>query len=294
MSDARVHDVRFSTYQGERQAPIRSLLVLARWTLLRAFGRRRGWGAKAIPIGIAALAFLPGLGVLAVRALLADRFDTSELPIDLLPYRDYLETIGALIVAWTALVVPELVCPDIRYRVTSLYFATAVSPRRYVLGKWLAAFTAMLGITLLPVLILFVGNVFFATSALDALRDDADQLPRIVGASLLVSVYYATLGLAIAAQTGRRAYAIGTFVGLVIASGVVSGVATEALGYERWGPALNLVALPVRLGRELFPADPEALAGGIDVAILPHAIAWTVVVACSALALALRFRKGDV
>lgn len=292
MSDARVHDVRFSTYEGGRDAPARAVLVLARWSLLRAFGRKRGWASKFVPLGLGALAFLPGVGVLTVRALLAGQFETNELPIEILPYRDYLDVIGALIVAWSALVVPELICPDLRYRVTSLYFATAVSARQYVIGKWLAATTALFALTFLPVLVLFIGNVFFAPSALDAIKDDAAQLPRILGASLLVAVFFATVGLAIAAQTGRRAYAIGTFVGIIVGSGVLSGVATEVVGWKDWGPALNLVAVPVRLGRELFPVEPGALVAPTDFATGPHLIVWAVVVAVSAVALALRFRRG--
>ncbi len=293
MSDARIHDVRFSSYEGTRAGPAWAVLVLARWTLLRAFGRRRGWSAKFVPLGIGALAFLPGIGVLTVRALLADQFEGRELPIEILPYRDYLDVIAALIVAWTGLVIPELICPDLRYRVTSLYFATAVSARQYVVGKWLAATSALLALTFLPVLLLFLGNVFFADSALDAFKDDAAQLPRMLGAALLVAVFFASVGLAISALTGRRAYAVGTFVGAAVGSGVLSAVATDVLGWERWGPALNLVAVPVRLGRELFPVDPNAFPGDELFVPTPQlAIAWAVVVGASLVVLGLRFRKG--
>lgn len=279
---ATVHDISFAGYSGTRTPVAAVPVVLAWWSLLRMFGRRRPWTAKFVPFAILALAFLPGLGVLTVRALLAENFSASELPIDILPYSDYLGLIGTLIVLWTALVTPEMICPDIQHRVTSLYFATAVAPARYVAGKWLASLAAMLAMTLLPVLMLWVGNILFADSITDALAADSDQLPRIVVGGLLVASYFTTLGLAIAALTGRRAYAIGAFVGLVIGSGALSGVLTASGRDETVAGAVNLVAVPIQLAQRLFEDNGTSIAG--------HVITFVVVVAASSLILLRRFR----
>lgn len=278
---AQVHDVRFSGYEGERTAPAQTPLVLAWWSLLRAFGRRRGWSAKFVPFFLLALAFIPGIGVLTVRALMTSRFPGQDLPIELLPYSAYLGMIGTLIVLWTALVTPELVCPDIQHRVTTLYFATAISPARYVLGKWLASMAAMLGMTLLPVLVLWMGNVLFAESIPDALADDASNLPKIVLSGLIVAVFFSTLGLAIAAVTGRRAYSIGAFVGLVLGSVVLAGT-LGATGHDTLSGAVNLVAVPIQLAQRVFTDN--------GISVTAHAISYAVVVVASAFALLSRFR----
>lgn len=279
---AQVHDISFAGYDGERTSATRIPFVLAWWSLLRAFGRRRGWSAKFVPFSLLTLAFLPGVGVLTVRALVADQFEAGELPIDILPYAEYLGIIGALIVLWTALVTPEMVCPDIQHRVTTLYFATAVSPSRYVLGKWLASLTAMLGMTLLPVVVLWIGNILFAPSITHAIRTDIDQLPRIIAGGLLVAVFFSTLGLAIAALTGRRAYAIGALVGLVLGSGVLSGVLSVS-GNDALSQAVNLVGVPILLSARLFEDN--------NIVLWANIASYVVIVAGAALILLNRFRS---
>lgn len=282
MARAQVHDVRFQGYRGERTPSWQAPLVLAWWSILRAFGRRRGWSAKFVPFALLGLAFIPGMGVLTVRALLSSNFPGQELPIELLPYSNYLGMIGTLIVLWTALVTPELICPDMQYRVTSLYFATAVSPTRYVLGKWLASMVAMTAMTVLPTLMLFLGNVMFAPSVWDALKNDADAVPRIIAGGLLVAAYFSSLGLAIAALTGRRAYAVGALVGLVLGSAIVAG-ALQAAGFERLGAAVNLVAVPIQLAQRLFRDN--------DISVPSHALAYAAVVLLSLAVMLVRFRR---
>lgn len=279
---AQIHDISFAGYDGERTSVARVPLVLAWWSVLRAFGRRRGWVAKFVPFALLGLAFMPAVGVLTVRGLFAKQLDEIQLPVEMLPYSAYLGIIATMIVLWTALVTPELVCPDIQHRVTTLYFATAVSPSRYVFGKWLASFGALLSMTLLPVLLLWIGNIMFAPSVTDALRADLDQLPRIVGAAVIVAVFFSTLGLAIAAMTGRRAYAIGALVGLILGSGVLSGVVIST-GNTDLGAAVNLVGAPIQLAQRLFDDN------GISVGA--HVLSYLIIVGLSAFALLNRFRS---
>lgn len=283
--DATVYDVRFSGYDGNRTPSWQAVIVLAWWSLLRTFGRRRGWGAKFVPWALLFLAFLPGLGVLTVRGLLASEFDgPNELPIDLLPYVGYLGFITTLIVVWTALVTPELICPDLQYRVTSLYFATAVSPWRYVLGKWIACMTALLGMTMLPVLLLWIGNVLFADSVVDAITEDADMLPRIIAAGLVVAVFFSTIGLAIAAQTGRRAYASGTFVGIALGSSILAGALGVAVS-PALGTAVNVIGVPFQLAERIYRENYVNMTAAIS--------GYVVMVGAAAAALWLRFRKAS-
>jgi len=278
---AQIHDVRFGGYTGQLAPTWAAPLTLTRWSLLRIFGRRRGWAAKFVPFALLATALIPGIGVLTVRALLSQEFPEEELPVEILPYSDYLGLIGTLIVLWTALVTPGLVCPDIQHRVTSLYFATAVSPVKYVIGKWTASMIALLGMTMLPVLILWIGNVLFAESVTTALRDDAGELPRIIAGGLIVAVFFSTLGLAVAALTGRRAYAIGALVGLLLGSAVLSA-AIGGSGDSSAAGAVNLVAVPIQLAQRLFEDN--------GISVPAFTLSYLVVVTVSAVALVMRFR----
>ncbi|MFN8109373.1 MAG: ABC transporter permease [Thermoleophilia bacterium] len=258
---------------------------LARWSALRALGRRRGWTAKFIPIALVLLAFLPGMGVLAVRALLADNFNVDRLPVDILPYANYFGVITVIILVWTAVTAPEMVCPDRRDRVLSLYFATATSPREYLAGKVLGAVMPLLVITLGPVLVLFAGNTVFAKDALSYLWDHLDQLPRLIGGGVLISLYYALLGLAVASLTSRRAFAVGGFIGLMLLSGFLAGSLAFGLRLGRGWVALNLFTLPANFTRHVF-------FGAHEIPRAPLVGAFAAVIALSTLLLLLRYRDA--
>ena len=109
------------------------------------------------------IALLPAFAVLAIRAIVGQRF-ADRFP-ELIPYRQYLTEIGLTVTIFAAILCPELLCPDRRDNVLSLYLSTAVGRLTYVVGKVLAAVVPLLCLTLLPVLLLFVGNTFFAESA---------------------------------------------------------------------------------------------------------------------------------
>ena len=61
-TEARVADVAFSRYDGERSGRWAAIWSLARWSALRALGARRSWKAKIIPVALTLLAFAPGSG----------------------------------------------------------------------------------------------------------------------------------------------------------------------------------------------------------------------------------------
>lgn len=284
-SDARIFDIGYAAYDGRRGGRLEAVWWLARWSALRALGRRRGWKAKLVPISLALLAFLPGLGVLMVRALISDSFGADELPVDILPYSAYFGVISVILLVWTAITAPEMVCPDRRDRVLSLYFATATSPREYLAGKFIGALLPLLVMTIGPVLVLFAGNTFFAEDAFAYLADEIDQVPRIMAGGALVSMYFALFGLAIAGLTSRRAYAVGGFIGIGLLSVFVAGMLAFGLDLGRGFVALNLLALPANFTRHVF-------FGADDLPTAPLVAVFFAVIAVSAAVLLVRYRSG--
>ena len=131
--------------------------------------RARAGARSSCPITLTLIAFLPAFAVLAIRAIVGQSF-ADRFP-ELIPYRQYLTEIGLTVTIFAAILCPELLCPDRRDNVLSLYLSTAVGRLTYVVGKFLAALVPLLCLTLLPVLLLFVGNTFFADSATSYLAD---------------------------------------------------------------------------------------------------------------------------
>jgi ABC-2 type transport system permease protein len=285
---ARLEDTRYARYDGVRRPPWFAVISLARWSAFGALGARKSWRAKFLPITLTLIAALPAFAVLAIRAIVGQRF-ANRFP-ELIPYRQYLTEIGLDITIFAAILCPELLCPDRRDNVLSLYLSTAVGRFTYVTGKFLAALVPLLSLTLLPVLLLFVGNTFFADSATGYLADHWHDSLRIIASGLLLASYVSLVGLAVASFTSRRAFALGGYAALMLIPTFVGGSLVGDAGLDRHLQLIMLGRLPIAAARSLYGGEqnPEfALAGW-----------WwwsasAVVMAISAGCLWWRYRRAD-
>ena len=250
-TDARLVDTAFTRYDGPRAGRAAAIWSLARWSALRALGARRGWKVKVIPISLTLLAFAPALVILGLRAL----FGTSSITrnvINALPYSNYVSTVSIIVLVFSVVITPELVCPDRRDRTLSLYFSTAIGRLDYLAGKLLAALMPLLLITLAPVLLLYVGTILFSVHPLGYVQHHDRDLFRIIGSGLIVALFYALVGLAISSLTSRRAFAVGGYLAFLAIPTVIGG----ALGHALNSPHLRLLAFaaaPIKAGQGLFP-----------------------------------------
>jgi ABC-2 type transport system permease protein len=285
---ARLEDTRYARYDGVRRPPWFAVISLARWSAFGALGARKSWRAKFLPITLTLIAALPAFAVLAIRAIVGQRF-ANRFP-ELIPYRQYLTEIGLDITIFAAILCPELLCPDRRDNVLSLYLSTAVGRFTYVAGKFLAALVPLLSLTLLPVLLLFVGNTFFADSATGYLADHWHDSLRIIASGLLLASYVSLVGLAVASFTSRRAFALGGYAALMLIPTFVGGSLVGDAGLDRHLQLIMLGRIPIAAARSLYSGEqnPEfALAGW-----------WwwsasAVVMAISAGCLWWRYRRAD-
>ena len=142
---ARLEDTGYARYDGVRRAPWLAVISLARWSAFGALGARKSWRAKFLPVTLTLIALLPAFAVLAIRAIVGQDF-ADRFP-ELIPYRQYLTEIGLTVTIFAAILCPELLCPDRRDNVLSLYLSTAVDRLTYVVGKVIAAVVPLLGLT---------------------------------------------------------------------------------------------------------------------------------------------------
>jgi ABC-2 type transport system permease protein len=285
---ARLEDTRYARYDGVRRAPWLAVVSLARWSALGALGSRKSWRAKFLPVTLTLIAVLPAFAVLAIRAIVGQRF-ANEFP-ELIPYRQYLTEIGLDVTIFAAILCPELLCPDRRDNVLSLYLSTAVGRFTYVAGKVLAAVVPLLALTLLPVLLLFLGNTFFADSATTYLADHWRDVPRIVASGLLLASYVSLVGLAVASFTGRRAFALGGYAALMLIPTYVGGALVYDAELDRHWQLIMLGRLPIAAARSLYPG------GGDPATSLDSGLWWAAcaaVMAVSAACLWWRYRRAD-
>ena len=281
-----IYDIGYRHYDGPRLGRRGAVMAIVGAGLRAVFGLGRSGRSKVLPWGAVILALAPAVIAVAIRVLAGDL-------IDLYSYENYLWSIGILMPIFVASQAPELVVNDIRQRVLPLYFSRPIGRFDYAVAKLAALVIGLLSITLVPVLVLFLGRILAAEDAVAALGDEAGALPAIVGSGLIHAVALASLGLAISSLAGRRGYAAAAVLAVFLVGGVVSAIFAESgAGLEEFAPFLNPLAI--------LDGTREWLFGGtvaespIRVAGLPlwiYGAATVVLLVLSWAALALRYRR---
>jgi ABC-2 type transport system permease protein len=223
MSEARgeVFDLGYQHYQGPREGRMRARKAI--WTngVRTALGIGRGWGSKALP-GFLFLAVMAPAVIISIAASVMDLDDLLDLP----RHAGYYEFISVLLILFSAIIAPELLCPDRRDGVVSLYLVRPLTILDYLAGRWLAFLSVTLALVYLGQVVLLIGLTLAAEEPLNSLRDNWLDVPRFLLAGLVVAVFTTTIPLAVSAFTTRRAYAAAFVIGIFIISIPVTGMLT--------------------------------------------------------------------
>ena len=271
MSDAvigslgAVYDRGYRPYDGPRGGRRAARNALYRATIRRALGFRRPWRQKFAPFTLLAIATVPAIVNVGVGYLTRN---TPARDFEFITYRDYLGVSTALLL-FVAITAPDVLCPDRRNRVLPLIFARPLTGADYVIAKLGALTTVLFAFGFLPQMVLFIGQMFVSDSSLDYLRDNAAVLWQIPIAVALLSIYQASLGLALASLTTRRVIGGASLLGLLLISTTISSILVGDGGEPNSGSLaglLDLVVIPLYLRDLIFLGhmDDRLGLGGVD------------------------------
>ncbi len=285
-----IYDIGYRRYDGPRLGRGGAVGAVVEAGVRAVFGLGRSGRSKIIPWGAVVLAVMPAVVAVAIRVLAGD-----IIP-DLYNYENYLWQIGALFPIFVAAQAPELVVNDIRHRVLPLYFSRPMSRVDYVAAKLAALALGLLSLTLVPVLVLFVGRVLATDDLLAAFGDEIGFLPAIIGSGVLHAVVLASVGLAICSLASRRAFAAGAVLAVFLVGGVISQVFVEAGGaFDDWAPFLNPLSIIDGARQWIFGSEvAESPVGASDIPLPVFGAAAALLTLGSWLVLALRYRRITV
>jgi len=281
-----IYDIGYRHYDGPRLGRRGAIIAIVGAGLRAVFGLGRSGRSKILPWGAIVLGLLPAIVAVAIRVLVGD-------VIDLYSYENYLWSIGALLPIFVAAQAPELVVNDMRHRVLPLYFSRPIGRFDYVAAKLVALSVALLGLTLLPVLILFAGRVLAAEDLVAALGDEIGALPGVIGSGLLHAIVLASLGLAICSLAARRGYAAGAVLAVFLIGGVVSGTfQAQGQGLEAVAPFANPLAILDGAREWLFGGSVvESPVASANLPLATYGAAAAILLGISLAILALRYRR---
>jgi ABC-2 type transport system permease protein len=239
-----IYDIGYRNYDGPRLGRRSAVWALFTASVRQEFGLGRSGRAKIVPFGALAFASLPAVvqsAILAAAGPVAAQVGAG------ITYDNYLWQSGILAVIFLAAQAPELLGGDLRNRVVSLYFSHALERIDYALAKLAAMVVGLLVITVVPLLILFLGQTFAASDLFAGFRDQLGYLPEIIVSGLVYSLLLASVGMAVSAFTPRRAYATAAIVAVFLVGQALQALLRQA-GTGDWSLllAVNAIAEGVR------------------------------------------------
>lgn len=272
-----IYDLGYRRYEGVRLGRSSALLALYTHSLRSCFGLGRRTTSKIIPIGLTILVFIPAAIQLGIAAILDDS-------VEVIRASSYFGWVQSILALFAAAIAPEIVGRDQRNRTLALYFSRALTRTDYALAKLGAFVTAMLILTLLPQMLLFIGNGMAGNDLNGYFADEISQVPAIVSSAVMISVVVALVSLPIAAQTPRRAYATGTILGTFMITWILGGVLSAVFGEDTGNPSLFFAPIWFLRGFSYWVFEeppssdnPIAMSGYDGLLYLGACIAWIII-----------------
>jgi len=210
-----IHDIGYRRYTGRRLGRAQIIRALYWHSLRSAFGIGRGAKAKIVPVITFVVICLPAV---------ANAVAVAQGQPRIVPYDTYLFQLRTVVmIIFIAAQAPELVSRDLRSHVLPLYFCRPLRRMDYPLAKLAAFITACLAMIEIPLLLLYVGTIAQAHGGSAIWHQTKALIPGLL-VGLMWAVLLASIGLALASLSGRRAYATGAIAIFFFLTWVLAGI----------------------------------------------------------------------
>ena len=284
-----IYDLGYQRYDGARHGRAHSIHTLWSFSMRAAFGLDRGEQARRAPILVSVLVFLPALVQVGVAS--------ASGMLNFISYAGYLEITGLIIALFVASQAPELIVTDKQNGTLALYLSRPIRASDYALAKLGALASATMLLTLGPQMTLFLARVMLPDSPWAAFKSEWTKLLPILGASLVVSFFFAAVALALSSFATRRAFGSASVIAFFLLtpalSSLTQAIATGAI--RRWSVMLNPILVISGYSRWLFDVEASRRSS-VGRADLPgQSYLWVLlgVSAVAVLVLFSRYRKNE-
>ncbi len=298
-------DLGYQHYDGPREGRMRARKAVFFDGFKTTLGLGRGSAAKILPMLLFGAAMAPAV-IMAIIASITNNL--LELP----GHAIYYQIVSIVLLLFSAIIAPELLCPDRRNGVISLYLVRPLTITDYLAARWLAFFAITLLLVYSGQIVLLVSLVLSAADPLEYLQNNWLDVPRILAAGFLLAAFITTLPLAVSAFTDRRAFAAAFVIGLFVISAAAGGILAgcdenrdrDRAGecepitgdLAKWFGLVDVSLVPNNVNNMIFDAEDEGRRSRLT-AELPRIvpIGWYVILTGGlAFALWLRYQRITV
>ncbi|MEZ0064242.1 ABC-2 type transport system permease protein [Streptacidiphilus sp. MAP12-20] len=227
-----IHDIGYRHYEGPRLGAGYATRSLYTASLRGAFGLGRSGKSKILPMAMAVIMIVPAVIMVAVSVYLK----SGKLPIE---YVHYLTIMQFVIAVFTAAQAPVLLSRDLRFMTVPLYFSRPLRSSDYVRAKFAAMVTAVFILTLLPMLIMWIGSMLGSMP----FGYNIQHFSYSVVAAAFYALVYAGIGLAVASLTPRRGFGVAAIIAIFMVSEGVAGVIFQVIRHQGHDAAAHWVAM---------------------------------------------------
>lgn len=293
MAEARaagtIYDLGYQTYGGTRLGRNDAIKNLIVYSFRAAFGLGRGPRAKALPMIILAIVFLPALVQVGAASI-------TNQP-NLVNFAGYLQFTAFSIALFAAAQAPELVVTDKQQGVLALYLSRPITARDYAMSKMFALSAAMLVLTLGPQLFMFVGKVFLSATPLELFKTEYTKLGPILGGTMMTSLFVSAIALSVSSLASRRAFAtasvIAVFMLLPAASLIIRALTVGAV--RRYAPLANPILVITGFANWLFDVEARkrSMISRLDLPGQAYLYMMIAVIIAGVTLLVFRYRKHN-
>lgn len=222
-----VYDLGYTPYDGERRGRRGAIITTFKDGLLRVFGIKRRARRKVLPWGLVVLASVPAVVFVGLAFLLSEFSPDVESPYG--GHAEYFTYVGIIITLFIALSAPELMVPDRKDGVLSIYSSRPLLPDDYVWARTGALFTVIAAFMLIPQTLMYIGfSALDADGFFSALVGDLGEFPKIFGATAAYILGFAPIALLIAAFANRKYVASGVYLGVLLVGTILANTLVEA------------------------------------------------------------------
>ncbi len=212
-------DIGYQPYDGPRAGRANALLALYVNGVRQVFGIGRGGRAKVLP----ALMGVVTVGMALILVVIPVAFSGGG-EVNLPPVQQYFGGIILLLFLLASISAPELLIPDRRENVLSLYLVRPLGIFDYVTMRWLAFVSAVFILICIGLAVMIGVSYIGSTDPAERFRDEWTDIPLSIVAVAMIALFITTIPLALSTFFARRVYVAATLITCILLLNVVPGI----------------------------------------------------------------------